>query len=716
MRTTTVVSLVNLKRKWVILNLLLLLGASLLIALVLLYIAVYLVGASYWVLLPLFFITFAVLTYWRPYWNVREDMISRYLDQRYPEMEESTVLLFKDDLSLSMLEKLQRQKVMTNLPVLDLPEMLYRRLLYIGFALLLIMVLGWVLVINPQKNTTGRTVTSTSKANVQPVKENIPPKVTAVLVNIAPPTYTGLSPKNQSLLNIRAEMDATISWQIKTSLPLARIKFIFNEKETVVVNAADQSGTVFKLSRKLNKPGFYQLNIAGVKSDLYQLDLIHDLPVRIKVNSPKPRTTIDYGQLPQVKLKVALQDDYGINNAFISVTMASGKGEGVSFTEKKIPFKVSFNKQANMQLNEVLHLTSLGLKPGDELYFFVQAFDTRGQSSRSEVHFVSMVDTAELMSMTGMANGLNLVPEYFRSQRQIIIDTEQLLKEKSSITEQVFKNRSNNLGIDQKLLRLRYGKFLGEESEGEIGPEEGHEEGDEHHDHDGHDHGETPKFGDTKAIMDSYAHNHDVAEDATFFEPELKAQLKAVLTEMWNSELRLRTFKPQEALPYEYKALRLFKDLQQKSRAYVAKTSVKMPPLKEEKRLSGELDKIGEPLQKNIFTKSSQRTALLKNTLGILEKRKTGQEFQASDYPLLQAAEQEMIVASATHPATFLPALKQLRRVRDGKKAVSADIQGVQKAILKMMPSTQSIPQQPVAAPSSALYQSYFNQLNQRRP
>jgi Ca2+/Na+ antiporter len=716
MSATAVISLVNLKRKWVLLNLLFLLGLSLAIALVLAYIAVYFFAAPYWILVLLFIMCFAVLTYWRPYWKLSQHTISRYLDQRYPEMEESTALLFKDDRSLSLLERFQRQKVMANLPVLELPAVLFKKLLYTGFALLLIMVLGWLLIINPQKNSSGGKSTTTSNAAIKPIKENIPPKVTSVLVNITPPAYTGLSPKKQSLLNIRAEMDASVSWQINTSLPLENIKFIFNEKETVIVNAADQSGTVFKLSRKLSRPGFYQLNIAGIKSDLYQLDLIHDLPVRIKVNSPKPRTTIDYGQLPQVNLKVDLQDDYGIDNAFISVTMASGKGEGVSFTEKKIPFKAVFNKRSAMQLSEVLHLTSLGLKPGDELYFFVQAFDTRGQSSRSEVHFVSMVDTAELMSMTGMANGLNLVPEYFRSQRQIIIDTEQLLKEKSSITEQVFKNRSNNLGIDQKLLRLRYGKFLGEESEGEIGPDDDHGEGEEHHDHDGHDHGETPKFGDTKAIMDSYAHNHDVAEDATFFEPELKAQLKAVLTEMWNSELRLRTFKPQEALPYEYKALRLFKDLQQKSRAYVAKTSVKMPPLKEEKRLSGELDKIGEPLRKNTYTESSQRTALLKNTLGILEKRKTGQEFQAADYPVLQAAEQEMIVAAATHPATFLPALKQLRRVRDAKKVVSADIQGVQKAILKMMPSTNSKPQQAVAAPASALYQSYFNQLNQRRP
>jgi hypothetical protein len=64
---------------------------------------------------------------------------------------------------------------------------------------------------------------------------------------------------------------------------------------------------------------------------------------------------------------------------------------------------------------------------------------------------------------------------------------------------------------------------------------------------------------------------------------------------MWNAELPLRIFKPQEALPYEYKALRLLKDLQQKTRAYVAKTNSRTTPLDLKKRLSGDLSKISQP-------------------------------------------------------------------------------------------------------------------------
>ncbi|RYG13474.1 MAG: hypothetical protein EOO07_17675 [Chitinophagaceae bacterium] len=439
---------------------------------------------------------------------------------------------------------------------------------------------------------------------------------------------------------------------------------------------------------------------------MYQLEAIADLPVTIKITQPKQHTTIDVGQPPKFTLNAVLTDDYGVNDAFISATMASGKGEGVSFTEKKLKFNTSFNNQKNIALSKEIDLKSLGMKPGDELYFFIKAMDNHGQSSRSDVYFVSIVDTTELMSMAGMTNGVNLVPEYFRSQRQIIIDTEKLLKEQSTLSVDAFKTRSNELGIDQKLLRLRYGQFLGEENETEIGGD--------HDDHDEHAEGkgEQEKFGDVTAIMDKYAHKHDIAEDATFFEPEMKAQLKAVLTEMWNSELRLRTYKPQEALPYEYKALRLLKDLQQKSRAYVAKTTVKTASLKPEKRLSGELDKITQPVQKMSAEQKDQRTANLKTTLALLESRKSGKKFIEGDKFLLSETEKYIIGAAADNPATYLNALTSLRRLSTGKTLQIKDIDVVQQAIQKMIKGESAKPQMQSALPASNLYQNYFNNLN----
>jgi hypothetical protein len=319
--------------------------------------------------------------------------------------------------------------------------------------------------------------------------------------------------------------------------------------------------------------------------------------------------------------------------------------------------------------------------------------------------------------MDGMLGGVNLVPEYFRSQRQIIIDTEKLLKEKNSLSIEEFRSRSNNLGIDQKLLRLRYGKFLGEESEGEIGP--GNEEDEDHEGHEDHEDEEAgANFGDAEKIMDSYAHKHDVAEDATFFEPELKAQLKATLTEMWKSELRLRTYKPDEALPFEYKALRLLKDLQQKSRAYVSKTALKTAAIKEEKRLSGELDKIIQPSAEKTFSKNEEQSSL-KKASAIISKLRNGAVLGRQDRAILQDASRKIITKAISEPSSYLSALEIMRKINSTNinlKLSSKEISMVESALQRIIKDENRTPQANPARSKTSLSTEYFKQLKQAQP
>jgi hypothetical protein len=202
-----------------------------------------------------------------------------------------------------------------------------------------------------------------------------------------------------------------------------------------------------------------------------------------------------------------------------------------------------------------------------------------------------------------------------------------------------------------------------------------------------------------------------VAEDATFFEPELKAQLKAVLTEMWGSELRLRTYKPQEALPYEYKALRLLKDLQQKSRAYVAKTTVKASQLKLEKRLSGELDKILNPVLIENIERGDDRELKLRQSLAILEIKKSGLLLSQKHLDVLKRVEGELIISASSNPAVFLPALKGLRKLLIESPQREMEISNLQQAIMKLIPKNPAKPARGDAGPGSSLYDSYYNNL-----
>jgi hypothetical protein len=634
--------------------------------------------------------------------KITNSTTAKYLDEHFTQLEESSALLLKPYAELSLLEQLQVNRIVQFFPLQNGFKKPLKRLLISLAVLLLTCTILFIIdssaLFNSKIFGNSKSFNTSTK-----VKENIPAEIKSISIKIAPPAYTNQSVRNQSQFTIKAETGAKVTWLIGTNIAVKKINIIFNNTAIVALKAANNDFTKWSYSKVINQSGFYQLEFDGKKSDLYQIEIIPDLPIAIKIHEPKIHTTIDFGQIPKVNLVCSLTDDYGIKDAYISATLASGKGEGVSFTEKKLLFNVSLAGKKSIKLNKLIDLTALGLKPGDELYFYIKAIDNNGQMSRSDVYLVSIADTAELLSMAGMANGVDLVPEYFRSQRQIIIDTEKLLKEQSSITDQEFKNRSNNLGLDQKLLRLRYGKFLGEESETEIG-------GEGHADDDGHDHAEI-KYGDVQALMDQYAHKHDIAEDATFFEPELKAQLKAVLNEMWGSELRLRTFKLQEALPFEYKALRLLKELQQKSRVYVAKTKLSPVKLKLEKRLSGELDKITQPKNSSTFENKDLAKEDLKLLLAILEQRKSGKTFKYGERELLKSGETQLISAAANQPVSYLAALKSLRKVSIANKVVISDIEIVQKAIKNLIGLEEVQPQKQDVSPSINLSNGYFNYL-----
>jgi hypothetical protein len=703
----------RLRKRWIIFSVGKIILLSLSVALVMSALAIHFSSFGLPVFILSFLLVLAVLAIKSRFWHIGPKEITSFIDFTIKEAEDSSGLLLKPLSALSFLEQLQAEKINAVLIAQKQPSAPVQQLKIPLFVLILAALISYAFIRIP---FTSHAVDEpvTLQKNNPVIKEVIPPSVSSFTVKIKPPAYTGAAARSQQQFTLMAESGAQVSWTLKTSQSLHGLSFVFNDNQRVHLKRANAEGTSWTLSKTLFQPGFYQLIIDGKRSDFYQIGIIADQPVSIKIRKPAQHSTIDIGRPKRVNLSVRMQDDYGIADAYISATMASGKGEAVSFKEKKLPFNLSLKGKKQVNIEKVIALGELGMKPGDELYFYISATDNHGQTSRSDMYFVSIQDTTELMSLAGIDNGVNLVPEYFRSERQIIIDTEKLIKEKSGLSDAEFKRRSNDLGIDQKMLRLRYGKFLGEESSVNIGGEyegEGHEEeGHEHHD-------ETAAAGDVSGIMEQYAHKHDNAEDATFFEPQLKAQLKATLTEMWNAELRLRTYRPEEALPYEYKALRLLKDLQQKSRAYVAKSTFKTSPLKPEKRLTGELTEITAGLNKSMAENKEQKSALLKQAIGILESKKTSKILVSQDVTVLLKAQEQLIAHASVSPAIYLTALQSLKKIISGQNSAGLiDIARAEKGISHLLGQQTSSPSPQTNTSSSKLSRSYFDHLKKLMP
>jgi len=664
---------------------------------------------SYW---TSFFSLLLAFIGWSIYikdWRIDNLGIAKRLDRRFAQLEESTTLLFKDKTALSFLERLQLEKItmvageLKPFPTCD--KRLMNSLGWLFSAGVLSLCLIYFASYRPVVNTK-----LTPLAAIVGKGEKLPARVSELRVQIVPPAYTGKVERRKDGFSISAEKDAQVSWQLRTSSAVKKLGFIFNDHPEIPLRSLNKEKTLWAFSQQVVKSGFYQVSIDGIRSDFYQIEVIPDHPVVINVLHPAAYLTIDIGAAQVLGLKVMMKDDYGISDAYIAATLTSGKGESVTFKEKKIAIDIPATHPKQLQLVKNIALEELGMKPADELYYEIHARDNHGQWSRSGMFLVSIQDTTELLSMAGMDSGLSLVPEYFRSQRQLIIDTEKLIKERKGISDAEFKSRSNSLGEDQKMLRLRYGKFLGEEDE----------QGHEHEEHVAdRSHAEKPvSMGRAADVLSDYAHKHDQAEDATFFEPELKTKLKATLTEMWNSELHLRTYKLLQALPFEYKALRLLKDLQQQSRVYVAKTTFKPSVLKPEKRLSADLSQIKMSVTQARLNLVNTRFAVLKETLELIEGLKTKQgksnngSLTTPEIRLLLQSERYLMAAAITQPQRYLAALKVVKKTMSKHSDANEDeLLTLQSAIAELIGDQPSIPGRKTKGPSATLSTLYFHQL-----
>lgn len=667
--------------------------------------------APWWVDLSIFFLAMMFAGIRHNFWQHEPADIARYLNSWLPQVQESAQLLFKPAGSLSLLEQLQLRRIEHTSTHTTLPPFLIKRMgrsavIFFGSVALAAPLYLLISFSFNQAQTDKRSAVATK----QPVVEKRMTGVLSVELQIRPPAYTGLRTIRQPSFTIQTAEGAEAVWQIATSNRVQALQLLFNNKESLSLHATDSSGTIWTGSRKLMGAGFYQVNLEGKLSDMYMIDLVKDQPPVVHIQRPKQYTTIDFGEPQRIGVYVNASDDYGLSQAFMIATIASGSGEAVKFKEQRLPLTGTIAGRRETTLQRALDLRALGMKPGDELYYYVSATDKRAQETRSDVYTIILPDTAQLMEIEGLTNSVNLKLEYFRSQRQIIIETEQLLKDKDTITATAFNNKSNNLGIDQKLLRLRYGKFLGEENENEIG-------GEHEHEGEGHEEHEQTVFGDASKLMEQYTHQHDNAEDATFFDPKQKAQLRATLSEMWKAELQLRLYKPQAALPFEYKALRLLKDLQQQSRSYVAKAAYKTTPLRPEKRLTADLSKIVQPVTSQTVKAADTQDKGLREAAGILEELKSGMLTSPAAAKTLQTAARHLGTMAISKPSLYLSSFEALKRVLaawERPASITAkDINLAEKGLQDLVNRTGGAPRKEGQGVQQNLSQQYFKNLQQ---
>lgn len=676
----------------------------------------------------------AIISFFIQPWSSNLNKVTAYIDEKLNAAEYSSGLLLKQKDTLSGLAQLQQHKIfetLTNsLKTIKPPNnVLKAGLVALAFILIGLTAYQFNLVESiagasqqkqPSENIAFAPIDST-KTTVKI------PNIKDQTVSVRYPKYTNVGMFKSADMNVKALEGSKLSWEIRFDMNIKDVSIESMGKSYPM----EFSDGIYEKTFSVQASGFYSFKFTDLQgneytSKLYAIEMLKDNEPGIKIRNIEQFTSFDFNEDMKLTFQTDLADDYGIADSYIIATVSKGSGESVKFREEKMSFNspISIGKKRQTIL-KTIELKSLKMEPGDELYFYVEALDSKKpkpNSARSETYFAIIKDTVSDQFAVEATMGVDLMPEYFRSQRQLIIDTEKLIKNKPKLTTKEFKFTSNELGFDQKTLRLKYAEFMGEETEfgesGELDEEHDHEEHEEEHDEDDHDHDPLAEYrhdhdhenehnlvdendkNKKESLLEEYIHNHSDPEEATLFTRSLKSKLRQALNEMWDAELYLRLYTPEKSLPYQYRALKLIQEIKNSARIYVHRIGFDPPPIKEDKRLSGKLDEVSS-FRKNEDLHQAEMYPSIRQTIDRLAQLITEKGMPtAQDKILFKNAGNELAVKAIENPGNYLKTLQQLKVISDTDQSTPESLRLIQKGLYAAIPLKKPNPSKTVIGQS----------------
>ena len=536
----------------------------------------------------------------------------RQLDASRRDLEDSSGLLLSPAPALGPLQQLQRARMaqrLRDVPPPDLRPAWPWRIVILTW-LVAALAVAWATLWPRQGEVSVPSTVAAPRAGAVAA----PPELVSATLRVAPPAYTGIAASEGGQLDVAAPTGSRLRWSLRFAPQPAAAALETHDGRRI---ALSRDGDDWVVETRLQASMLYRIVVADevARGRLHRVDAVPDLPPRARMRIPERGLTLADPPPSAWTLSFEAEDDHGLaTDARLLVTRTEGTGENIRFHEHAIAVRGQ-GERRQLRFDARIDPARYGLQRGEDLIVRLEVRDNRApdaQTGRSASAILRWPER-EVLGADGL-EGLarEVLPAYFRSQRQIIIDAEALLKDKPRLAADAFAARSDGIGVDQRLLRLRYGQFLGEESEGGARalptsdlPTSDAAQARDHdhapadaHDHDDHGHGAAAGrapaegFGDATGIIEAFGHIHDLPEAATLLDPKTRETLRKALREMWQSELHLRQAAPQDALPYAHRALEFIKEVQQADRIYLQRVGSQLPPIDEARRLGGKRDGI----------------------------------------------------------------------------------------------------------------------------
>jgi hypothetical protein len=554
----------------------------------------------------------------KQYQNITVNKVLLHLNREFKECEESAELILLPSDALSTLQQLQKTRIQPQLDQLfatDLSSHLprYSSKPAIELGILILLIFTFLKIIPPNA------LFKTEPANTQAVNEVPKPskliRLESKSMTVIAPSYTGLTTRQTTDLNLELIAGSSVTWRLQIAAvePQNHLSIMLPGKQQITL--IRQTDNVYLATVMLNQSGVYYLTVdRKTLGDIHTIAVTEDARPTIRFVAPTQTITeLAKNSEPKVQVIVSIEDDFGLGRVEILASIASGSGEAVKFRDQTFQFDSEIVIEGKTHFLKNWDLAELAMQPGDELYFSIRAWDNRlpvAQQSRSASKIIRWLE-GEQQGILANAIGMDFMPEYFKSQRQIIIETKQLIADKTILSIDVFNRTSRDLGSAQDFLKQKYGQFLGDEFDSgtlqsmEAGPELEHDGHDEHsdgsattaeHEHDDQEHQteEADKSG-YRQVIEQFGHAHGEADDGNFVKkglPSPKLLMKRAMAKMWQAELHLRLSEPELALPFENQALALLNRAKQADRIYVKRLGFEPPPVSEKRRYQGDLSDI----------------------------------------------------------------------------------------------------------------------------
>jgi len=359
--------------------------------------------------------------------------IARRLDASRPQFEDSADLLFRDAASLSPLQQLQRHRLHQRFdtdPFAELkPAWPWRSFgLAWGLALLAIAAIAaW----SPRPTRTDAPAAAVANAGATHVEH--------VELKIEAPDYTHLPQRTESTLETRVAQGARVGWRLRFAPVPTSAALVFHDGSRVELS---RSGSDWSGERTMSASALYRIVLEGAPplddDRLHRLDVIADRAPEVRVILPeKSLTLLEDGQ-HEWDLAFEASDDYGVGAANLTITLAQGTGENIAFKEQTLALTGedidTDGLHRHLRYRHRLDLTALGIAKGDDVIVRLAVGDNRVPEANTtkSASFILRWPPEESDDSVGMEGIVErTMPAYFRSQRQIIIDTGTLIGEQN---------------------------------------------------------------------------------------------------------------------------------------------------------------------------------------------------------------------------------------------------------------------------------------------